>query len=533
MKRTISVFQRVKTYKTFVSLIIFPVLFSSCVKKLPDISTSESMKQPFYDEQYRPQFHFTPEMNWMNDPNGLVYHDGEYHLFYQYNPFGIKWGHMSWGHAVSEDMIHWEHLPVALKEENNIMIFSGSAVVDKQNTSGLGSTENPPMVAIYTGNHTNQKLQDQRIAYSLDNGRIWTKYSGNPVIDEEMSAFRDPKVFWHEPTDRWIMVVALPNIHKVRFYSSSNLIDWEVHSDFGPAGATGGVWECPDLFELPVDGDPDNSKWVLQVDIGKGGPFGGSGAQYFIGEFDGKKFTQDSETEGETRWVDYGKDFYAVQSFDNIPKEDGRRIWLAWMSNWQYAGDIPTNPWRSAMTIPREVTLQNINGENRLVQKPVVELQSLRDEHHTFKSEIISGENTLLSDTAISGKTLEIKLRFTAPEAGTFGIKLAKGEGGETRVGYNGDKGVVFIDRKESGKVDFNEHFSGVHQAEMKPINGVIELHILLDRSSVEVFGNGGLISITDRVFPHANGNLLSLYSSGEAVEVQNIDIWKLNSTWK
>ncbi|WP_149831066.1 GH32 C-terminal domain-containing protein [Streptomyces tailanensis] len=250
---------------------------------------------PPYTETYRPQFHFTPEKNWMNDPNGLVYYKGEYHLFYQYNPNGNSWGDMSWGHAVSKDLVHWEELPLALSHDDEEMVFSGSAVVDWNNTTGFGTKKNPPMVAIYTSAYKNGGKQAQSLAYSTDRGRTWTKYQGNPVIDIGSNNFRDPKVQWHAPTKSWLMTVSLSAEHKVRFYSSKNLKDWDLLSDFGPAGATGGVWECPDLFPLAVDGDKNNIKWVLVVNINPGGIAGGSAAQYFIGDFDGKKFTADDK----------------------------------------------------------------------------------------------------------------------------------------------------------------------------------------------------------------------------------------------
>ena len=250
---------------------------------------------PPYSETYRPQFHFTPEKNWMNDPNGLVYYKGEYHLFYQYNPNGNSWGDMSWGHAVSKDLVHWEELPLALSHDDEEMVFSGSAVVDWNNTTGFGTKKNPPMVAIYTSAYKDGGKQAQSLAYSTDRGRTWTKYQGNPVIDIGSNNFRDPKVQWYAPTKSWLMTVSLSAEHKVRFYSSKNLKDWKLQSEFGPAGATGGVWECPDLFPLAVDGDKNNIKWVLVVNINPGGIAGGSAAQYFIGDFDGKKFTAEDK----------------------------------------------------------------------------------------------------------------------------------------------------------------------------------------------------------------------------------------------
>jgi fructan beta-fructosidase len=512
--------------KGFLLFITLGFLLNAC-------QTGErSVPEAAYREPYRPQFHFTPPRNWINDPNGLVYHDGEYHLFYQHNPFGDQWGHMSWGHAVSEDLVHWQHLPVALKEENDVMIFSGSAVSDLNNTSGFGSADNPPLVAIYTGHHTNRKRQDQRIAYSLDNGRTWTKYEGNPVIDGEMEDFRDPKVIWHEPTEKWIMIVALPTEHKVRFYGSPNLTDWELLSEFGPAGATGGVWECPDLFPLAVDGNSSNVKWVLQVDLNPGAPFGGSGGQYFVGAFEGTEFVQDPDTEGETRWVDYGKDFYAVQSYANIPEADGRRIWLAWMNNWQYAGEIPTSPWRGAMTIPREVSLKTFGGAVHLVQQPVAELQQLRGQHRRLEDLSIDGIYDLTEEEGIAGKAFEIVARFETGDAGSFGFNVRESTAERTVVGYAASANRVFVERSNSGATGFSEHFPSRQEARLLSDEGVVTLHVLVDWSSVEVFANGGEVSITDRIFPSQESERISLFSEGGPVRLISLDVWKLRSVW-
>ena len=309
----------------------------------------------YYNELYRPQFHFTPPINWMNDPNGLVYFDGEYHLFYQHNPHGNAWGHMSWGHAVSEDMLHWRHLPIALHEEYGVMVFSGCAVIDWKNTSGFGRDGKPPMVAIYTGHGLGKQTQD--LAYSNDRGRTWTKYEGNPVIDLNEADFRDPKVFWHEPTSKWVMVVSMATAKYVQFYGSKDLKTWEHLSNFGPAGVRDKPnWECPDLFELPIEGEPGKTRWVLEVDMGNGSIAGGSGGEYFVGTFDGVTFQCDHDI-GKSQWVDFGRDFYAPVSWSDIPESDGRRIWLSWMNNWE-TNLVPTSPWRSAMSIPRTLSLR-------------------------------------------------------------------------------------------------------------------------------------------------------------------------------
>lgn len=376
---------------------------------------------PTYREAYRPQYHFTPAVNWMNDPNGLVYYDGEYHLFYQYNPFGDRWGHMSWGHAVSPDLVHWEHLPLAIAEANGVMAFSGSAVVDWKNTSGFGHGGNPPLVAIYIGHREGN--QSQYLAYSNDRGRTWTQFAGNPVLDIGSAEFRDPKVFWYEPERKWVMAVVKATEHKVSFYSSRDLKQWTHLSDFGPAAAVGGVWEVPDLFQLPVDGDPDDTRWVLQVDLNPGGPVGGSGGQYFIGSFDGTRFTAAPRPSPESpRWVDYGADFYAPITFSDLPAEQRRRVWLGWMNNWQYGQDVPTSPWRSAQSIARTLSLRTVDGEIRLAQEPVEELRRLRGEHHRLASQPIPAGGTPLGERGISGSALEIVAEFepgTAEESGS------------------------------------------------------------------------------------------------------------------
>ena len=331
-----------------------------------------------YAEPLRPRFHFTPARNFMNDPNGLVFDGGEYHLFYQHNPFGPEWGHMSWGHAVSPDLVHWTHLPVALREENGVMIFSGSVVADPDDTSGLCG---PPagrascLIAIYTGHGLGK--QTQNLAFSTDRGRTWTKYAGNPVLDLGLKEFRDPKVFWHAPTRRWILLTVLADQHKLRIFGSSDLKAWEALSDFGPAGATGGAWECPDLFPLAVDGASGDTRWVLDIDINPGGQAGGSGGQYFVGTFDGRTFVNDNPP-ATTLWVDYGKDFYATLSFSGVPASDGRRIWMGWMSNWLYANVEPTAPWRGVQSVPRALSLTRRPEGIRLVQTPVAELRTLR-----------------------------------------------------------------------------------------------------------------------------------------------------------
>lgn len=401
-------------------------------------------------DPWRPAYHFTPAKNWMNDPNGLVYADGEYHLFYRYNPLGNTWGHMSWGHAVSPDLLHWRHLPVALSEEHGVMIFSGSAVTDGKR-----------MVAIYTG-HTPQR-QTQNLAFSEDRGRSWTKFSGNPVLDISQKDFRDPKVIRYH--DRWIMAVALPQEHKIRFYSSANLKNWEHLSDFGPAGATGGIWECPDLFEL-------DGQWVLVVNLNPGGVAGGSGGQYFLGRFDGKTFRAANTA---PLWIDYGRDLYATVSFFGT---SGRRVWMGWMSNWQYAAREPTTTWRTAQSLPRELRIRN----GRIVQTPVREIEKLRGAE--------------IRDFArFRGDRYE--LEASLPVGASLALRVGPEE--ETILGFQ--HGELFLDRRRSGQINFDPTFASVQKAPVRG-SGPIPVRVFVDRSSVEVFANAGEITITDRIFP-------------------------------
>ncbi len=326
-----------------------------------------------FTEEFRPTSHFTPAKNWMNDPNGLLFYKGKYHLFFQHNPSGILWGNMSWGHAVSADLFHWEHLPVAIPYTDTTGMFSGSAVVDFTNTSGFGSLDNPPMVAIYTVHQNDESNQSQHIAYSLDEGLTWTKYANNPVLDLGMKDFRDPKVTWDAVNNHWLMTIAKPKEFKIAFFSSLDLKSWKHLSDFGPLGATGGVWECPDLFSLTTPSG--KVKWVLLVSLNPGGVAGGSGTQYFIGEWDGNTFTTDQSS---TLWIDYGRDNYAGVTFNHAP--NNRRIFLGWMCNWDYAAKLPSPIWRTSMTTPRELALIEVNNKILLTSEPIAETTALHDD---------------------------------------------------------------------------------------------------------------------------------------------------------
>ncbi len=442
------------------------------------------------NEPFRPQYHFSPARNWTNDPNGLVYFEGEYHLFFQYNPFGDQWGHMSWGHAVSRDLVRWQELPVALREENGIMIFTGSVVIDEHNTSGFCTNGKPCMVAVYTG-HTPARpgksaLQTQNIAFSNDRGCTWTKYSANPVLNLNLANFRDPAVFWSAQSKQWIMVVALPNDHRVLFYGSPDLKHWTRLSDFGPAGATGGQWECPSLFELPVDGNPHNTRWVLKIGLNPGALQGGSGEQYFIGRFDGAKFINDSPP-STTLWTDYGKDCYCALVFNHIPA--GRpQLMLGWMDNWQYASKLPTSPWRGQMTIPREIALKSFPDGIRLIQK-----------------------------AASNAARFEIRAALEIAGAREAGWKLQFGDSASVLIGYNATRREVFVDRTHSGLVAFSPDFPVRVSAPLPDAGKTLDFRILVDRNSVEVFAAGGRVTLTNLIFPPGVTPRIQFFSDGPA----------------
>ncbi|MCX4428411.1 glycoside hydrolase family 32 protein [Streptomyces mirabilis] len=803
-----------------------------------------------YHEQYRPQFHFTPAQNWMNDPNGLIWYKGQYHLFFQYNPSGNTWGNMSWGHAVSSDLVHWKQLPLAIPQDDNEMVFSGSVVLDKNNSTGFGTKTNPPLVAVYTSQQKATGKQEQALAYSTDGGTTWTKYSGNPVLDIDSANFRDPKVFWYAPTKSWLMAVALSDQRKVAFYSSPDLKKWTHLSDFGPAGATGGVWECPDLFPLPVDGNPKKTKWVLVV--GTQSIAGGTGTQYFTGDFDGTRFTSDdpsgytapsgttlngfesgsygdwtttgtafgsapapgtlpdqqsvsgyqgtglvnsynggdgstgtltspdftvdkrymnflvgggnhphidgagdgsappgqvfADFSGDTygdgwtatgsfansgptteslpgqlgpktldtynpdgdpgtgtitsptftitskyidlqtamgrhpndqpdptavnlivdgkvvatatgansadlnwnswdtsaylgkqaqiqvvdqnsggwghiavgdivfsdqpaapldnqtavnllvdgkvvrtatgsnsetldwnswdlrdligktaqiqvvdhnkggwghiladdftladdparnslqraHWIDYGADFYASGTFNDAP--DGRRVMLAWMNNWNYAQAIPTSPWRSADTFPRQLALKTFDGRVRLVQQPVGELSTLRGRETDIGATTVKDATTPLT---VSGGTLELQADLTADTAARFGLDVRTGGKQRTRIGYDTATGEVYLDRTASGQVDFDPSFPGVHRAPLALKDGRLRLHVLVDDSSVEVYadnGHGGQVVLTDQIFPDPSNTGVDAFAEDGTATLSHLRAWRLNSIWK
>ncbi len=466
-------------------------------------------------EKFRPTYHFSPLYGWMNDPNGMVYKDGEYHLFYQHNPYGSKWGNMHWGHAISKDLINWEHRPDAITPDALGTIFSGSAVVDTDNTAGFGAGA---IVAIYT---QNSDRQVQSIAYSTDNGRSFTKYENNPVLTSDARDFRDPKVFWHKETQRWIMLLAVGQ--EMQIFSSSNLKDWAFESSFGEGqGAHGGVWECPDLFELPVDGT-NEKKWVLLCNLNPGGPFGGSATQYFVGTFNGKEFVNESPSQ--TKWMDWGKDHYATVTWSDAP--DNRRIAIAWMSNWQYANDVPTSQYRSPNSVPRDLSLFTVDGETYLQSAPSPELLKLRDisKKRSFK---VNGTRTIKDMIAGNEGAYEIELTIENQHADVIGFRLYNDKGEEVDMQYDMKEKKFSMDRRKSGDVGFNENFPMLTWTAIESGKDELKLRLFVDKSSVEAFGDGGRFVMTNQVFPSEPYTHIDFYSKGGAYKVDSFVIYKL-----
>lgn len=673
-----------------------------CSPNQPQQENSAAVVSMF-DEPHRPQYHFTPPSMWMNDPNGMVYYDGEYHLFYQHYPDSTVWGPMHWGHAISKDLVHWEHLPIALYPDSLGMIFSGSAVVDVSNTSGLGTTENPAMVAIYTYHDMagekagKNNFQTQGIAFSVDKGRTWAKYGGNPVLGNEgITDFRDPKVMWYEEGQKWVMALAVYD--HIRFYSSPDLKNWKLESSFGEGiGAHGGVWECPDLFKMRVEGSSEE-KWVLLVSINPGGPNGGSATQYFIGQFDGSKFVLDKQFkqrlqaesmipqgivfanfEGKTypnweatgdafgpgpasgaffkqdrvnnyvdkqlansfktdkaatgtlkspafpissnyinllvggmenpeatavrlvvdkevvrtasgnnseslEWVswdvqalkgknahielvdnstekqghllvdhivfadtavdkqkkdgifiDYGTDNYAGVTWSGVPAEDGRRIFMGWMSNWLYGQIVPTDNWRSAMTIARKLTLERTIDGLRIASTPVKELQNLYRASYDIEEQSVSDVLQIGEKLPFTTSTYELRLDLAAESTvdADFALELSNSKNEKLIIGYDSVQKRYYIDRTQAGANAFSPHFSGIHYAPRLTEDNTFPLTLLVDVSSVEFFADGGKTVMTELFFPEEPFTNIRLRAGMGGIKVRSGKVTDLKSIWE
>ena len=507
-------------------------------------------------DYYRPSYHFTPLYGWMNDPNGMVYKDGEYHLYFQYNPYGSKWGNMHWGHAVSRDLIHWEHLDPAIARDPVGHIFSGSSVVDKKNTAGFGKDA---IIAIYTNNSVNHD-EVQCIAYSNDNGRTFTKYEGNPVLTpfDGLKDFRDPKVFWYEKDKCWFMIVSADK--ETRFYKSKNLKKWDYVSAFGKGlGQQPCQYECPDFFQLPVNGDEKNKKWVMTMNINPGCWFGGSATEYFVGDFDGKNFT--CPDANDVKWLDWGKDHYATVTFSNT---GNRVLAITWMSNWQYANLTPFKQNRGANGLPRELKLYEKNGKYYISEDVAPEALALRKSTKELGSQTVEGEKTFAGATSGMEGAFEIEADVTADANGIAGIELYNNKRERTLIYIDMKEGKVVMDRTESGLTDFGKQ-SVPHDIELAwdkqraaegkqpariensinykndfalatwaPLSlcqegkKTFHLDIFADKSSIELFVDGGRIAMTNLVFPVAPYENVKLYSKGGKAEFQNMKIHTL-----
>lgn len=476
-------------------------------------------------ETYRPAFHHTPRYGWMNDPNGMFYKDGRWHLYYQYNPYGSKWQNMTWGHSVSDDLVNWEHLPEAIRPNGLGSVFSGSCAVDHDNTAGFGSDA---VIALYTSAGTSQM---QSLASSTDDGLTFNIYPSNPVLTLESEA-RDPKVFWNDSTKEWNMILAHALDHEMLIFSSPDMKSWTLQSSFGKGlGAQGGVWECPDLFELPVTGT-DEKKWVLLCNINPDGPFGGSGTQYFVGDFDGKTFKADTDAAGNvsTKWLDYGKDHYATVTWSDAP--DGRRVALGWMSNWQYAADVPTMQFRSANTLPREMGLfRTPDGEVYASSAPSPELEALRGKLAAkVRKTTVGRKARSFALPSENGGICEILMDIEASKAKTVNIGLSNSKGEKVVMQYDPAAATLSFDRTQSGITDFSEGFPAVTVTPTHEASGRIALRIFVDRSSMEVFGNDGEFVMTNLVFPRTPYTALSVSAEGGNAKVENLKIYSLKS---
>ncbi|MFT5437083.1 MAG: fructan beta-fructosidase [Ulvibacter sp.] len=492
------------------------------------------------EDLYRPNFHFTVKKNWMNDPNGMFYLNGTYHLYFQYYPDDSVWGPMHWGHAVSEDLIQWKEKPIAIYPDSLGYIFSGSAVVDHDNRSGFGKDGVTPVIAIFTyhdkvkENKGDLDFESQAIAYSNDEGQTWTKYSGNPVIPNAgIKDFRDPKVIWDKDRNRWVMVLA--TYEKTLFYTSNNLKEWAYLSSFGEGiGAHEGVWECPDLFPMKVQNSKE-VKWILLQSLNPGHINGGSGTQYFIGDFDGtnfildEKFAQDVEMDGAI-WLDYGRDNYAGVTWANVPEEDGRTLFIGWMSNWDYAQSVPTNKWRSSMTLARELQLTQTNNNYRLASAPVKELNKYKKTIVDISNIKFKGEYLIYGGLkeVLNKSVIEIKLKNLSSEK--YNFRLSNQHGDRLDFGIDNVNSNFYVDRINSGLNDFSEKFTNtISTAFFKSPQDEVTMEFVLDKTSIEIFYNNGEIVMTEIFFPNSPFQTLKLSTTNDSdVILHNLIISQL-----
>lgn len=489
---------------------------SLCWKEIKLSDTFDSSNR----ETYRPVYHHTPVYGWMNDPNGMFYKDGVYHLYFQYNPYGSMWGNMTWGHSTSTDLTHWTYEGTAIVPDAWEAVFSGSCVVDKDNTAGFGKGA---VVAFYTSAKSTPwgDIQSQSMAYSLDNGKTFIKYEHNPILTSTERDFRDPKVFWYAPGKHWVMMLAVGQ--EMQIYSSGNLKEWKKESSFGAMqGAHGGVWECPDLVEVAVEGSKEK-KWVLICNLNPGGPFGGSAAQYFVGSFDGKKFVNESPTQ--TKWLDWGKDNYATVTWSNAPA--GRCIALGWMSNWQYANNVPTTQYRSANTLARDLTLYRAGGELYLKSKPSPEIKKARAEEKKISTFEVKGNYEVASLLADNKGAYEIEMTIENKGTSKIDFSLMNEKGEKVAMYYDVVRKQFVMDRSASGIVGFSRDFPAVTVAPVRNTDQ-IHLRLFIDRSSVEAFGEEGEYVMTNLVFPAEPYNRMVFSSDKGSYIVKSMNVYRL-----
>ncbi len=471
-------------------------------------------------ESFRPVYHHTPAYGWMNDPNGMFYKDGVYHLYFQYNPYGSVWGNMHWGHSTSTDLMHWNFEGSAIVPDAWGAIFSGSCVVDHNNTAGFGKDA---VIAFYTSAKASPwgDVQSQSMAYSLDNGKTFVKYEGNPILTSSEKDFRDPKVFWYAPGKHWVMMLAVGQ--HMEIYSSVNLKEWKKESEFGAMqGAHGGVWECPDLVEIPVEGTREK-KWVLICNLNPGGPFGGSAAQYFVGSFDGKKFVNESPTQ--TKWMDWGKDNYATVTWNNAP--DGRCIALGWMSNWQYANNVPTRQYRSANTLARDLTLYREGQELYLKSTPSVEVKKARGKKVSIPSFRVSEKHEIVNLFEDNQGAYEVEILIQNAGASKIAFCLLNDKGEKVSMYYDLNRKQFVMDRSESGTVDFSKDFPAVTVAPAN-VDKELTLRLFVDRSSIEAFGEDGKFVMTNLVFPSQPYVKMCFEADKNGYAVKTLNVYKL-----
>ena len=499
--------------------------------------------QPGETSQWRPMLHYAPRQYWMNDPNGPVFYKGVYHLFYQYNPMAAEWGNMSWGHATSTDLLHWQEHKVAMISNAERDVFSGSVVVDRDNTSGLGTVENPAMVALYTsvfkaGTGHESGVQAQSLAYSRDGGYTWQAYKKDPVLTLAPASknFRDPSVTWYAPGKYWVMTAVVADAPVIKLYKSDNLIDWTFLSDFGPAGFVrpGMLWEMPSLFALPLDGDTARQKWVMMIGVNPSSIAGGSGTAYFVGSFDGTTFQAENlppagSDPSAYNWGDHGADRYAVMLFSGRPT--GAPLTIGWMNNWDYATAVPTAPWKGQMTLPMTASLKTVSGRPQLCFAPDAHYTALVAKHpsHSFSALKLDAEQRVLPDAA-RGDVLDIQLEIQAKGAKKAGVVVRASADGTTgtRIVYDFEHHTLSLDRSRSGKTDFSPHFSPVHIVNM-PADQAMSAHIIVDRSSVEVLALDGSVVMTDLIFPPAGADHVIAFAEGGGAEFKQLRITPLS----